>query len=144
MNHPPAPRQPCPAGFGIPRARRALTSLSRLAVFLAPAIGLVVAAPGRLPQEPSGAPAPPPPPSTGAPAHVPLWAVVAMVAGTVVLSVATTLITLAVERMRRTRHIPAAEPESRTSAAEPKDTQAQIPGSPQHAASNDKYRPDSC
>ena len=66
-------------------------------------------------------------PSTAAPAHLPLWAVVAMVAGTVVLSVATTLITLAVERMRRTRHTPAAEPESSTSAAEPEDTQAAVP-----------------
>lgn len=75
---------------------------------------------------------------------MPLWAVVAMVAGTVVLSVATTLITLAVERMRRTRHIPAAEPESRTSAAEPKDMPAEVPGSPPHAASHDIYRPDSC
>jgi len=65
------------------------------------------------------------------------------VAGTVALSVATTLITLAVERMRRTRHTPAAEPESRTSAAEPEDTQAEVPGSPQHSASCDKYRPDS-
>ena len=67
-----------------------------------------------------------------------------MVAATVVLSVATTLITVAVERMRRTRGPPAAEPESRTSAAEPEYTQAEVPGSPQHAASCDKYRPDSC
>ena len=59
------------------------------------------------------------------------------------LSIATTLITLAVERMRRARCIPAAEPESRTSAAKPEDTQAQVPASPQHAASCDKYQPDS-
>jgi hypothetical protein len=69
--------------------------------------------------------------------------VVAIVAGTVVLSVATTLITLAVERMRPTRRAPAAEPESRSSAAKPEDTQAEVPGSPPHAASCDKYRPDS-
>jgi hypothetical protein len=68
---------------------------------------------------------------------LPLWAVVAMVAGTVVLSVATTLITLAVERMRRSRRTPAAEPESRTSAAKPEVMQAGVPGSPQHAASYD-------
>ena len=66
-----------------------------------------------------------------------------MVAGTVVLSVATTLITLAVERMRRTRRTPAAEPESRTGVAKPEGMQAEVPGSPQHAASCDKYRPDS-
>ena len=60
-----------------------------------------------------------------------------MVAATVVLSVATTLITLAVERMRRTRRTPAAKPKSRASAAEPEDTQAEVPASPQHAASYD-------
>jgi hypothetical protein len=49
-----------------------------------------------------------------------------MVAGTVVLSIATTLITLAVERMRGTRCTPAAEPESRTSAAKPEDAQAEV------------------
>jgi hypothetical protein len=70
--------------------------------------------------------------------------VVAIVAATVALSVATTLITLAVERMRQTCRTPAAEPESRTSAAKPEDTQAEAPGSPQHGASCDKYRPDSC
>jgi hypothetical protein len=66
-----------------------------------------------------------------------------MVAGTVVLSVATTLITLAVERMRRTRRTPAAEPESRTSPAKPEDTQGEVPGSPPHAASCDINRSDS-
>jgi len=121
-----------------------LTSLSGLAVFLAPTIGLAAAAPGRLSPEPSGTPVPPPPPSTAALAHLPLWAVVAMVAGTMVLSAATTLITLAVERMRRTRRTPAAEPESRTSAAKPEDMQGEVPGSLQHAASNDINRPDSC
>ena len=143
MNHRPAPSQPRPAARGIPRTQRTLTSLSGLAVFLAPAVCLA-AAPGRLLPEPSGTPVPPPPPSTAAPAHLPLWAVVAMVAGTVVMSAATTLITLAVERMRRTRRTPAAEPESGTSAAKPEDAQAEVPGSPQHAASCDKYRPDSC
>ena len=127
MNHRPAPSQPRPAGRGIPRTRRTLTSLSGLAVFLAPAVGLAAAAPGRLSPEASGTPVPPPPPSTAAPAHLPLWAVVAMVAGTVVLSVATTLITLAVERIHRTHRTPAAEPESSTSAAEPEDTQAAVP-----------------
>ena len=143
MNHRPAPSQPRPAGRGIPRTRRTLTSLSGLAVFLAPAVGLA-AAPGRLSPAPSGTPVPQPPPATAAPAHLPLWAVVAMVAATVVLSVATTLITLAVERMRRTRRTPAAKPKSRASAAEPEDTQAEVPATPQHAASCDKYRPDSC
>ena len=119
MNHRPAPSQPRPAARGIPRTQRTLTSLSGLAVLLAPAVGLAAAAPGGLLPEPSGTPVPPPPPATAAPAHLPLWAVVALVAGTVALAVATTLITLAVERMRQARRTPGAEPESRTSAAEP-------------------------
>src|SRR5215467_9881677 len=138
MNHRPALSPPPPGGRGIPRTRWTLTSLTGLAVFLAPTVRLAAAAPGRLSPKPSGTPVPPPPPSTAVPAHLPLWAVVAMVAGTAVLSVATTLITLAVERMRRTRCTPAAEPASRTSAAGPEDTQAEVPASHQHTASCDK------
>ncbi len=112
MIHRPASSQPRRAGRGIPRTRQALTALGGLAVFLTPAIGLAPAAPVRPPPEPSTPPVPPPPPpSTAAPAHFPLWAIVAMVAATVVLSVATTLITLAVEHMRRARHTPAVDPE---------------------------------
>jgi hypothetical protein len=45
-------------------------------------------------------------------AHFPLWAVIAIVAATVVLSVATTLITLSLDHMRRARRASAAEPQS--------------------------------
>jgi hypothetical protein len=109
MIHRPASPQPRRARRGIPWTRQALITLGGLAVFLTPAIGLAPAASASLPPEPSGAPAPPPPPpSTAVPAHLPLWAVVAIVAGTVVLSVATTLITLAVEHTRQARHTSAA------------------------------------
>jgi hypothetical protein len=106
MTHRPASPQQRRAGRGIPRTRRAFTALAGLAVILTTAIGLAPAAWAR-PWPPTDLPVPPPPPAAAAPAHLPLWAVVAMVAATVVLSVATTLITLAVERMRRARHTPA-------------------------------------
>jgi hypothetical protein len=38
-------------------------------------------------------------------AHFPLWAVIAIVAATVVLSVATTLVTLAIEHMHQARRL---------------------------------------
>jgi hypothetical protein len=107
MTHRPASSPPRRAGHGIPRTRRAFTAFAGLAVILTTAIGFAPAAWAR-PWPPTDLPAPPPPPAAAAPAHLPLWAVVAMVAATVVLSVATTLITLAVERMRRARHTPAA------------------------------------
>ena len=98
MTHRPASSQPRRAGHGIPRTRRAFTALAGLAVILTTAIGLAPAAWAR-PWPPTDLPVPPPPPPPAtAPAHLPLWAVVAMVAATVVLSVATTLITLAVEQ----------------------------------------------
>jgi hypothetical protein len=106
MTHRPASSQPRRAGHGIPRTRRAFTALAGLAVILTTAIGLAPPAWAR-PWPPTDLPAPPPPPAAAAPAHLPLWAVVAMVAATVVLSVATTRITLAVEHMRRARHTPA-------------------------------------
>jgi hypothetical protein len=107
MTHQPASSQPRRAGHGIPRTRRAFTALAGLAVILTTAIGLAPAAWAR-PWPPSDLPVPPPPPAAAAPAHLPLWAVVTMVAAVVVLSVATTLITLAAEHMRRARHTPAA------------------------------------
>jgi len=139
MNHRPAPPPPRPARHGIPPTRPALTGP---AVFLAPAAGLAAAAPGGLLPEPSGTPVPPPPPATAAPAHLPLWAVVALVAGTVALAVATTLITLAIEHIRQARRTPAAEPEPSTSAAEPDNTHTEVPHSPPHAATRDKHKPD--
>ena len=123
MNHRPASSQPRRAARRILRARQALTALGGLAVFLTLAIGLAPAALASLPPLPPGTPAPPPPPSTATPAHLPLWAVVAIVAATVVLSVATTLITLAVEHMRRARHTPAA-------AADPQPVAASLSATP--------------
>ena len=120
MIHRPASSQPRPAGRGIPRTRRTLTSLAGLAVFLTAAIGLAPAASAtRLPPPGRGlAPPPPPPPATAA-AHFPLWAVIAIVAATVVLSVATTLITLSLEHLRRARRTPAATAEPQTCADNP-------------------------
>jgi hypothetical protein len=55
-------------------------------------------------------------------AHFPLWAVIAIVAATVVLSVATTLITLSLEQLRRARRTPAAVAESQAGAQIPSTT----------------------
>jgi len=126
MTHRPASSQQRRAGRGIARTRRALTALGSLAVLLTAAIGVAPAASASLPPLPAGPlptlpPGPPPasPSSAAAPAHLPLWAVLAIVAGTIVLSVATTLITLAAERIRR----------SRPTQAATADTQPVAPGS---------------
>jgi hypothetical protein len=123
MNHRPASSQTRRARHGIPRTRQVLSALGGLAVFLTLAIGLAPAALASIPPLPPGTPAPPPLPSTAAPAHLPLWSVVAIVAATVVLSVATTLITLAVEHMRRAHHTPAA-------AADPQPVAASLSATP--------------
>jgi hypothetical protein len=103
MTHQPASSKSRRAGRRIPRTRGALTALGGLTVLLTAAIGLAPAASASTPPLPPG-PVPPPPPSTATSAHLPLWAVVAIVAATIVLSIATTLITLAVEHMHRARH----------------------------------------
>jgi len=75
-----------------------------LAVCLAAEIGLArpaLAAP--LPPTPSFTPVPPLPPPATAPAHFPPWAIAAILAATVVLSVGTTLITLALQQIRWAR-----------------------------------------
>ena len=99
------------------RAGKMVTSLSGLAAFMAIAIGLAPAASAINVPPPgiSGATvAPPPPPSpsqvTTVPAHFPLWAIVTVIAATVVLSVATTLITLSLAHLRRVRRAPAPAP----------------------------------
>ena len=147
MNHRPAPSQPRPPGRGTPRTRRMITTLSGLALFLTAAIGLAPAASAALPPPaPSAAPVPPPPPATAAPAHFPLWAIVAIVAATIVLSVATTLITLSLEHMHRARHTPAAAPElpagspSPFTTPEPEDEQAEILSSHHYTAGPGVYR----
>src|SRR6185437_15765944 len=109
MNHQPAPSQP-------PCIPRTLAGLGGLAVCLATTIGLPPAAAATpAPPTPSFAPAPPLPPPAAAPAHFPPWAIAAILAATIVLSVATTLITLALERLRWARRQAAAIPEPNAS-----------------------------
>jgi hypothetical protein len=122
MIHRPEPPQPCLSERGTWPTRRTLAALGGLAAFLTAAIGLAPAASAALPPpEPSAAPVPPPPP-TAAPTHFPLWAIVAMVAVTVVLSVATTLITLSLEHLRQARRTQAAAAETQASTPSPVTT----------------------
>ena len=108
MIHRTTSSRPRPAGRHIPRIRRTLATLGGLAVFLTAAIGLPSTAWATpAPPEPSFAPVPPPP-AAAAPAHFPPWAVAAILAATIVLSVATTLITLALGYARRARREAAA------------------------------------
>jgi len=123
MIHRPASSQPRPPRRGITRTRRTLTALSGLAVLLTAAIGLAPAASAiRLPPPGGGGAPPPPPPPTTAAAHFPLWAVIAIVAATVVLSIATTLITLSLEHMHRARRTPASAADLQASAQTPSAT----------------------
>jgi len=122
MTHQPAPPKPRRASRGIPCARRTLTTLGGLGAFLTAAIGLAPAAWAMSPPpEPPVAPPPSPPPAAAA-AHLPPWVVVAMVAGVVVLSVATTLITLSLEHLRKARRMPAAATEPQAVAPTPVTT----------------------
>jgi hypothetical protein len=118
MNDRPAPPQPHPAARATPRTpriSRTLAAFGGLAVLLAAAIGLAPAAWATLPPpEPSVAPLPPPPPAA-LPAHFPPWAIAAILAATIILSVATTLITLALEHTHRVRRETAATPEPQPS-----------------------------
>jgi hypothetical protein len=118
MIHRPASSQPRLAGRGIARTGRTLTTFSGLAAFLTAAIGLAPAASAT--HVPPGPPVPPP--ATTAAAHFPLWAVIAIVAATVVLSAATTLITLSLEHLHRARRTPAATAQPPASAQTPSAT----------------------
>jgi hypothetical protein len=148
MIHRSASSQPYLARRAIPRARRTFITLSGLGVFLAATIGLAPAAWATFPP-----PEPPPAPGTATDptvvAHFPPWAIVALVAGTVVLSVTTTLVTLSLEHMRRARRTPAAatEPQagvqSPSATAGPEAGQGEILASHQHLADYDMYRPGS-
>ena len=149
MIHHSTSSQPRPAGRGIPRIRAWATGLAAAA--LASLAGAPAALAGPLPP-PGGAvtdPVPPPPPPAPAAAHLPLWAVVAIVASTAVLSVATTLITLALEHRRRARRTPAATAGPSAGAqipsatAEPPAGQGEILSSHQHLAGHDRHRADS-
>ena len=149
MIHHSTSSQPRPAGRGIPRTRRWATGLAVAA--LASLAGTPAALAGPLPP-PGGAvtdPVPPPPPSPPAAAYLPLWAVVAIVAATAVLSVATTLITLSLEHRLRGRRTPASAPgalpgaPTRPATAEPPAGQGEILSSHQHLAGYDMHRADS-
>lgn len=150
MNHRPAPPQPHLAGRGIPRTRRTLTALSGPAIVLTAAIGLAPAASATLqpPPGPSATPVPPPPP-TAAPAHLPLWAVMTILAATVVLSVATTLVTLSLEHLRRARRTPTAAtepqagPPTPVTTPEPETGQGEILSSHHYAAGPGMYQANS-
>jgi hypothetical protein len=148
MTHQPAPPKPRRASRGIPCARRTLTTLGGLGVFLTAAIGLAPAAWATFPP-PEPPVAPPSPPPAAAAAHFPPWAVVAMVAGVVVLSVATTLITLSLEHLRRARRMPAAATEPRAgvltpaTTANPEAGQGEILSSHPHLADYEMYRANS-
>ena len=103
MNHPSAPPQRRRAALRTPRTRRTLARLGGLGVFLAAAIGLPPAAwATSRPPAPSAAL-----PPAAAPAYFPPWAIAAILAATVVPSVATTLITLALEHTRQACRAPA-------------------------------------
>ena len=107
MNHQPAPSQP-------PRIPRTLARLGGLAVCLTAAMGLAPAARATSsPPAPSFTPVPPLPPPATAPAHFPPWVIAAILAATIALSVGTTLITLALERLRWARRDTAASPQTR-------------------------------
>jgi hypothetical protein len=130
MNHHPAPssQRHCDARR-TPLTCRTLARLSGLAVLLTAAISLAPAAlASPPPPEPSVAPVPPPPPPAVAPAQLPLWAIAVFVAATVILSVATTLTTLAVDRTRRTRDEAMAVPEPQPSARTPFTSPARYNG----------------
>jgi hypothetical protein len=148
MIHRSAPAWPRPAGRGIPRIRRWATGLAVAAIASLAGAPAALAVP--LPP-PGGAvtdPVSPPPPPAAAAAYLPLWAVVAIVAATAVLSVATTLITLALEHRRRARRTPAAagpQPGAQTPSATagPPAGQGDILSSHQRQAGYDMHRADS-
>lgn len=145
MIHHSASSQPRPAGRGIPRIRRWATGLAVTAI--ASLAGAPAALAGHQPPAATD-PGPPPPPPAPAAAHLPLWAVVTIVAATAVLSVATTLITLSLERRRRARRTPAAAgpqvaAQTPSATAEPRAGQGEILSSYQHPAGHDMHRADS-
>jgi hypothetical protein len=145
MIHHSASSQSRPAGRGIARIRRWATGLAVAAI--ASLAGAPAALAGPLP--PPGAPVidpvPPPPPPAPSAAHLPLWAVVTIVAATIVLSAGTTLITLALEHRHRARRTPAAaDPRAGlqlpSAMAEPPAGQGEILSSHQHPAGHDTHR----
>jgi hypothetical protein len=84
------PRRP------LPDARRAWTILAALPLSLA-ALAATAPAASATPAPPEPPPGPPPPPLVVTAAGLPLWAVLVILGGTIALSAATTLITLALQ-----------------------------------------------
>jgi len=76
---------------------------------------------------------------------LPLWAVVAIVTATVVLSVATTLVTLSLEHMRQARRTPPAATELQPGAHTPSTTAESQAGNADIISSHhyDRYRANS-
>ena len=90
-------------------SHRLATTFIGMASLLALAIGLAPTASATyLPPNPAAHPVIPPPLASPVPAHLPGWVIAAMVAGTMVLSIVTTLATLALSRWHDQRQ-PAAD-----------------------------------
>jgi hypothetical protein len=110
----------------LPAARRALTILGVLVLSLAAMVPAASATPP--PPEPPVGP-PPPPPAVTAPG-LPLWAVLVILAGTIALSAATTLITLALQPTATRRTPPPAGPHRRPTHDAPVPTASQARQAP--------------
>jgi hypothetical protein len=109
MNQPPSLTRPHTDRHDSSHHHRLTTTLIGLAGLLTLAIGLApVASATYLPPNPAAHPVVPPPLASTMPAHLPGWAIAAMVAGTMVLSIVTTLATLSLFRWRDQRQ-PAAD-----------------------------------
>ena len=148
MIHPSASPQQGPAGRGIPRIRWWATGLAVTAIASLAGAPAALAVPLPPPGGPVTDPVPPPLPPAPPAAHLPLWAVITIVAATAVLSVATTLITLSLEHRHRARRTPAAagpqaDMQSPSATAEPPTGQGDILSSHQHPAGHDMHRADS-
>ena len=104
MSHSHTPSQPGHTRRGSRHARLAFTALSGLAILAATMTGLAPAAFATLPpgSPRAGVPVAPPPPLPSAPAAgFPLWVVIVVLAGAVVLSAGTTIATMALVQLRR-------------------------------------------
>lgn len=139
MTHSPAPARRRPARRGVPRISQMITAVGGLASFAAITIGLAPVASA------AHVPLPPPTPATTAPAHFPLWAILTMIAATILLSVATTLITLYLARLRRAHRAAAPEPVPASTAItaatpEPKAAQDDILTSHPYAVTQDTHQ----
>jgi hypothetical protein len=150
MIHQSASSQPRPAGPGIPRIRRWATGLVVAAIASLGGAPAALAVPLPPPGGATGDPViPSPPPPAPAAAHLPLWAVLTIVAATIVLSVGTTLVTLSLEHRRRARGTtaaaagPSAGARTPSTAAEPPAGPGDILSSHQHPADHDMHRAES-